>query len=64
MTSVTALDAVMPLASVTITVIGKLPACVGVPLSNPVEAPSVRPSGSEPLLSDQANGDVPFVTVS
>ena len=40
---------VQPLPSVTLTVIGKLPVCVGVPERTPA-ADSVMPAGSVPLL--------------
>src|SRR5437660_1033474 len=42
---------VQPWPSVTLTVIGKLPDCVGVPESTPA-LESVRPAGSAPLLSE------------
>ena len=41
---------VQPLPSVTLTVIGNVPVCVGVPESVPFAA-SVRPAGSVPLAS-------------
>jgi hypothetical protein len=40
--------------SVTLVVNEKAPALLGVPLTTPVEAFSVRPAGSDPLSSDQA----------
>ena len=44
------LTPVQPLPSVTFTVMGKVPACVGVPDSVPFSA-STKPGGKEPLLS-------------
>src|SRR5579872_2103275 len=52
------------LASVTLTVKLDVPAAVGVPESTPVEALSVIPAGSVPLLTDQVYGAVPPLTVS
>jgi hypothetical protein len=43
---------------------GKLPACVGVPEICPFDAPSVRPAGNEPELTDQVYGKAPPVAVS
>src|SRR3954447_17695247 len=52
MTSVyVALTPVQPWPSSTLTVIGKLPDCVGVPESTP-PAENVRPAGRTPLLSE------------
>ena len=47
--------------SVTCTVIGELPAAVGVPLT--VHPVSVSPAGSVPEVMEQAYGDVPPVAV-
>src|SRR3954468_10615096 len=46
---------VQPLASVTLTVIGKLPGTPGVPESTPA-ADSVRPLGSVPVLIEKTAG--------
>ena len=51
---------VQPFESVTVTVIGNVPVCVGVPESTPLEA-RVRPVGSVPLLS--VNVAVPIAPV-
>src|SRR5256885_2317105 len=38
-----------PFASVALTVIGNVPACVGVPLNTPVDELSVMPAGNAPV---------------
>src|SRR5438067_9172297 len=53
---------VQPLPSVTFTVIGNDPVCVGVPERTPA-ADSVRPAGSEPLLSVNVTGPIAFAAV-
>jgi hypothetical protein len=50
--SVSGIDAVADAASVARTVKLAVPAVVGVPLITPVEAPRVRPAGSEPDVID------------
>lgn len=47
--------------SVTVMVTEKLPAAVGLPLTNPVEALIERPAGRLPAVTAQANGAVPPV---
>lgn len=47
-------------ASVAVTVIGKAPACVGVPLRTPVVALRVRPVGSVPLVTVKEKGQCHF----
>jgi hypothetical protein len=49
--------------SLTVTVIGKLPLTVGVPLINPVLVLSDSPPGSEPLVSAHVNCPIAPVTV-
>jgi hypothetical protein len=53
---------VQPLPSVTLTVIGNEPVCVGVPERTPA-AESVRPAGSEPLLSEKVAPPMALVCV-
>ena len=53
-----------PTVTVTVTVKGKLPVCVGVPLITPVEA-KPTPVGSEPLASAHVKfGPVPPISAS
>ena len=56
--------AVLLLASVTLTVNGDVPDAVGVPEIAPIEAFSVSPAGSEPLLTDHEYGVVPPLACS
>jgi hypothetical protein len=54
-------DPTLPFASVTLMV--KVPEAVGVPVTAPVEAFSVRPAGSVPVPTENVYGAVPPVTV-
>lgn len=56
--------AVLLFASVTLTVNEDVPDAVGVPEIAPVEAFSVSPAGSEPLLTDHEYGVVPPLACS
>ena len=58
-----ALTPVQPFASVTSTVIGNDPPCVGVPERTPA-VESVRPVGSVPLLIVNVTGRIPPVCVN
>jgi len=50
--------------SFTVTVTGKLPPMVGIPVMTPVLAVRLTPAGSFPAVIDQLNGDLPPVAVS
>ena len=52
-------EAVLELASVTLTVKLLVPVAVGVPEITPVLAANDRPAGNEPELIDQVSGAVP-----
>ena len=49
---------------VTLTVKVEAPAADGVPLSEPVDAPSVIPAGSAPVDIDQVNVPLPLAAAS
>ncbi len=50
--------------SFTVTVTGKLPPIVGIPVMMPVLAARLSPAGSFPAVIDQLNGDLPPIAVS
>jgi hypothetical protein len=50
--------------SFTVTVTGKLPPVVGIPVMTPVLAVRLSPPGSFPVVIDQLNADLPPVAAS
>jgi hypothetical protein len=61
---VNVVEATLPFASVTKTVIAEEPAVVGVPEIAPVAESRVNPAGKVPLLIPKVNGSAPPVTVT
>ena len=56
--------AAVPLESTTWAVKVNVPAAVGVPVTAPVDALSVKPAGSEPLVIENVYGGMPPVATS